>query len=159
MDPPPAPLTESEVIVLNYVNEKNRPLNSENVADGLKLKNDEVEKALKALADMGSISFKEYGKEKIYIARQDRIIIPNDQELAEMKETNNKLQHDLDEKMKAINVLEEELKYMVTYPTVEQIMTKEAQLKEEVNSMEEKLDGLHRQVTLGMVGQWKSPKM
>jgi 26S proteasome regulatory subunit, ATPase 3, interacting protein len=48
-------------------------LNSQNVADALQkfnLKKTAVQKALDALADSGQISFKEYGKQKIYIARK-----------------------------------------------------------------------------------------
>lgn len=52
------------------------------------------------LADSGQISFKEYGKQKIYIARQDQFKIPNAQELDQMKKANAKLQEDLEEQKK-----------------------------------------------------------
>lgn len=90
--------------------QQNRPLNSQNVADCLQkfnLKKTAVQKALDALADSGKISFKEYGKQKIYLARQDQFKIPNSEELTQMKEANAKLQQRLDEQKKAISQVEE----------------------------------------------------
>lgn len=55
--------------------QQNRPLNSQNVADSLQkynLKKTVVQRALDNLADGRKISFKEYGKQKIYVARQDQ---------------------------------------------------------------------------------------
>lgn len=89
--------------------QQNRPLNSQNVADALQkfnLKKTAVQKALDALADSGQISFKEYGKQKIYIARQDQFHIPNGEELEEMKKTNAKLQEELMDQKKAISEVE-----------------------------------------------------
>lgn len=89
--------------------QQNRPLNSQNVADSLQkynLKKTAVQKALDNLADTGKISFKEYGKQKIYIARQDQFDIPNNEELNQMKEQNAKLQEQLEEQKKAITRVE-----------------------------------------------------
>lgn len=65
-----------------------------------------MQKALDGLADGGKISFKEYGKQKIYIARQDQFDIPNNEELNQMKEENAKLQQELEEQKKAISQVE-----------------------------------------------------
>lgn len=89
--------------------QQNRPLNSQNVADSLQkfnLKKAAVQKALDSLADSGKISFKEYGKQKIYLARQDQFDIPNNEELNQMKEENSKLQAQLGEKKKAVAEVE-----------------------------------------------------
>jgi 26S proteasome regulatory subunit, ATPase 3, interacting protein len=89
--------------------QQNRPLNSQNVADALQkfnLKKTAVQKALDALADSGQISFKEYGKQKIYLARQDQFDIPNGEELEEMKKANAKLQEELADQKKAISEVE-----------------------------------------------------
>ena len=90
--------------------QQNRPLNSQNVADCLQkfnLKKTAVQKALDALVDSGKISFKEYGKQKIYLARQDQFKIPNSEELTQMKESNSTLQQNLHEQKKAISQVEE----------------------------------------------------
>lgn len=79
------------------------------MADALQkynLKKAAVQKALDSLADNGKISFKEYGKQKIYIAKQDQFDIPNNEELNQMKEENAKLQEQLEEQKKAISKVE-----------------------------------------------------
>ena len=89
--------------------QQNRPLNTQNVADALQkynLKKTAVQKALDSLSDGGKISFKEYGKQKIYIARQDQFEIPNSEELNHMKEGNAKLQEQLNEQKKSVSELE-----------------------------------------------------
>ena len=92
-----------------FLNQQNRPLNSQNVADSLQkfnLKKASIQKALDTLADSGKISFKEYGKQKIYLARQDQFNIPNSEELASMKEENAKLQEQLQQQKRAITEVE-----------------------------------------------------
>lgn len=89
--------------------QENKPLNSQNVADSLQkfnLKKGAIQKALDSLADSGKISFKEYGKQKIYLARQDQFDIPNNEELNQMKEGNAKLQEELNEERKSISEVE-----------------------------------------------------
>lgn len=89
--------------------QQNRPLNAQNVADALQkfnLKKAAIQKALDNLADGGRISFKEYGKQKVYLARQDQFNIPNNEELNQMKEQNANLQKQLEEKKRAISEVE-----------------------------------------------------
>ncbi|ONK75262.1 uncharacterized protein A4U43_C03F15040 [Asparagus officinalis] len=147
-----APKSDSvEGIVLNYVNEQNRPLNSQNAADALQkfnLKKTAVQKALDTLADSGQISFKEYGKQKIYIARQDQFKIPNAQELDQMKTANAKLQEDLEEHKKVIQETEAEIRALQSNLTLEEIRSKEAKLHNEVSEMEAKLKKLRSGVIL-----------
>lgn len=79
------------------------------MADSLQkfnLKKGAIQKALDTLADSGRISFKEYGKQKIYIARQDQFDIPNNEELDLMKKENANFQEKLSEQKKAISELE-----------------------------------------------------
>uniref|UniRef100_A0A0E0D5I0 Homologous-pairing protein 2 homolog n=1 Tax=Oryza meridionalis TaxID=40149 RepID=A0A0E0D5I0_9ORYZ len=140
-----------EGIVLSFVNEQNRPLNSQNVADALQkfsLKKTTVQKALDALADSGQISFKEYGKQKIYLARQDQFNIPNGEELEEMKKANIKLQEELADKKKAIGEVESEVRGLQSNLTLAEIKSKEAKLQREVQEMEEKLNKLRSGVIL-----------
>ncbi|KAH6834471.1 Tat-binding protein [Perilla frutescens var. hirtella] len=147
-----APKADSaEGIVLNFVNEQNRPLNSQNAADSLQkfnLKKAAVQKALDSLADSGKISFKEYGKQKIYMARQDQFEIPNSEELNQMKEQNSKLQEQLAEKKKAITEVEAGIKALQSNLTLEDIQARQIQLSNEAKQMEEKLIKLRQGVTL-----------
>lgn len=70
------------------------------------LKKTAIQKALDSLAESGKITFKEYGKQKIYLARQDQFQIPNTEELNQMKDENAKLQEMVDEQKKANSQLE-----------------------------------------------------
>ncbi|RQO96607.1 hypothetical protein POPTR_010G127101v4 [Populus trichocarpa] len=88
----------TEAIVLNFVNEFN-------------LKKAAIQKTLGNLSDNGKMSFKEYGKQKIHLARKDHFNIPNSQELNQMKEENAKLQQQLDEQKRAISEVEGGLFY------------------------------------------------
>lgn len=154
-----APKADSvEGIVLSFVSEQNRPLNSQNVADALQkynLKKSAVQKALDTLADSGQISFKEYGKQKIYLARQDQFKIPNGQELDQMKKENSKLQEELDVQKKAISEAEAEIRALRSNLTLEEISSKEAKLQIEVHEMEEKLKKLRTGVVLVKPGDKK----
>ncbi|KAJ3697708.1 hypothetical protein LUZ61_001413 [Rhynchospora tenuis] len=147
-----APKSDSvEGIVLTFVNEQNRPLNVQNAADALQkfnLKKTAVQKALDALADNGQISFKEYGKQKIYLARQDQFNIPNAQELDEMKKQNAELQEELAAQKKATSEVEAEIRTLQSNLTLEEINAKQAKLKSEVKEMEEKLKKLQSGVVL-----------
>ncbi|KAF5180368.1 Homologous-pairing protein 2-like protein [Thalictrum thalictroides] len=171
--PPKSDNTEG--IVLNFVNEQNRPLNSQNVADALQkynLKKTAVQKALDNLSDSGKISFKEYGKQKIYIARQDQFDIPNSEELDRMKKDNAKLQQELEDQKRAISEVEGEVRALQSNLTLEEICAKEAKLRTEVGQMEEKLSKLSEGVTLvrpedrkavqemyvERIGQWRKRK-
>ncbi|TXG56819.1 hypothetical protein EZV62_018132 [Acer yangbiense] len=141
----------AEAIVLNYVNEQNRPLNSQNVADSLQkfnLKKAAIQKALDSLADGGKISFREFGKQKVYIARQDQFDILNNKELIQMKEENAKLQQQLEEQKKATSLVEGEIKALRTNLTLEQIREREVKLRKEVKEMEDRLVKLRGGVTL-----------
>ncbi|VVA91200.1 unnamed protein product [Arabis nemorensis] len=144
-------LDNTEAIVLNFVNEQNRPLNTQNAADALQkfnLKKTAVQKALDSLADAGKITFKEYGKQKIYIARQDQFEIPNNEELAKMKEENAALQEQLQEKKKATSEVESEIRSLQSNMTLGEIQEKDAKLRKEVKEMEEKLIKLREGITL-----------
>ncbi|CAK7326548.1 unnamed protein product [Dovyalis caffra] len=147
-----APKSDStEAIVLNFVNEQNKPLNSQNVADSLQkfnLKKAAVQKALDNLADNGKISFKEYGKQKIYIAQQDQFDIPNSEELNQMKEENAKLQQQLDEQKRGISEVEGEIRTLKLNLTLDEIRDREAKLRKEVKEMDDKLVKLRNGVTL-----------
>lgn len=136
-------------------------MNTQNVADALQkynLKKAGIQKALDSLSDSGQISFKEYGKQKIYLARQDQFDIPNAEELDQMKKANSKLQEELQLKNKTItevdaggstfillsetfnctranisaDVIMTEIRVLQSNLTLAEIRTKESKLRTEV---------------------------
>ncbi|KAG0480234.1 hypothetical protein HPP92_010831 [Vanilla planifolia] len=133
------------------IKKQNRPLNSQNVADALQkynLKKSAIQKGLDTLADSGQISFKEYGKQKIYLARQDQFKILNSQEIEQMKKANSQLQAEFDGQKKAIGELESEIRALQSNLTLEEIRSKQAILQAEVFGAEEKLKKLRDGVIL-----------
>jgi len=97
------------ILIFLKFDQQNKPVNTQNVADALQkfnLKKAAIQKALDNLADGGRISFKEYGKQKIYLARQDQFQIPNNEELNQMKEQNADMQKQLEDQRKAISEVE-----------------------------------------------------
>lgn len=140
-----------EGYVLNFVNEQNRPLNTQNVADALQkynLKKTAIQKSLDTLCESGKISSKEYGKQKIYLARQDQFNIPNAEELEQMKKENSKLQEEIEVQKKANAELEAETRALQSNLTLEEILARESKLQAEVDKMEEKLEKLRTGVVL-----------
>ena len=74
--------------------QQNRPVNSQIVADMLQksgVKKTMAQKILDGAASSGLISFKDYGKQRIYLARQDQLQIPTPEELEAMKKGNEAL--------------------------------------------------------------------
>lgn len=147
----PAKSDSTEGIILNYMNEQNRPLNVQNVADALQkygIKKAAIQKVLDSLADSGQVSAKEYGKQKIYLARQDQFHIPNPQELQELNVNNEKLRKELDSEKMALSSLEAELRMLESNLTLEQIKEKEQMLKLDIKNAESKLGTLKQGVVL-----------
>lgn len=147
----PAKSDSTEGIILNFLNEQNRPLNVQNVADSLQkygIKKAAVQKVLDSLADSGQISFKEYGKQKIYVARQDQFQIPNPQELQEVNAGNEKLRKELESDKATLANLEADLRILESNLTLEQITEKEQKLRLVVKTAEAKLQTLQQGVVL-----------
>ncbi|KAH7301395.1 hypothetical protein KP509_23G023500 [Ceratopteris richardii] len=140
-----------EGIILNYMNEQNRPLNVQNVADALQkysIKKGIVQKVLDSLADSGKVSAKEYGKQKIYLARQDQFQISNPQELQELNLNNEKLRSELQTEKASLSSLETELRALESNLTLEQIKEKETKLRLEIKNAEHRLEKLRQGVVL-----------
>ncbi|CAK9278157.1 unnamed protein product [Sphagnum jensenii] len=146
-----APKQDSvEGIVLQYVNEQNRPLNAQNVSDSLQkhgIKKALVQKVLDTLAADAKISFKEYGKQKVYLANQAQFEIPNLDELDEMKKQNDGLQAHVSALRACVTTLEAEVRSTETSLTLDQIREKAKKLNVEISEMETKL-GVLRQGTV-----------
>lgn len=68
------------------------------VADALQkhgIKKTSVQKVMDSLAADGKISFKDYGKQRVYVANQAQFNIPDIDELDAMKKQNQQLQADV----------------------------------------------------------------
>jgi len=72
----------SEELVLGFMDKENRPYNVGNVADAMSMrggmKKSEVTSALSMLESKQLITAKEFGKTKVYFARQDKFEVPSE---------------------------------------------------------------------------------
>ena len=74
--------------------QQNRPLNAQQIADILQksgVKKTGAQKALDAAAAAGEIICKDYGKQKIFLAKQSQFTIPSNAELEAMRKENEQL--------------------------------------------------------------------
>ena len=74
--------------------QQNRPLNAQQIADILQksgVKKTGAQKALEAAAAAGDIICKDYGKQKIFLAKQTQFTIPSNAELEAMRKENEQL--------------------------------------------------------------------
>eukprot|EP00898_Chlorokybus_atmophyticus_P001348 jgi/Chlat1/2213/Chrsp17S02774 len=120
--------------VLAFVNEQNRPLNAQYVADHLQtqgVKKTAAQKALDALAEGQEITAKDFGKQRLYIARQDRFEIPSEQELAAMESRLKALTSDVESEKAIVGVMENEVKSLHSALTDEQLITRTAELQKQ----------------------------
>ncbi|KAI9347951.1 Tat binding protein 1-interacting protein-domain-containing protein [Zopfochytrium polystomum] len=130
--------------ILKYMKNQNRPYSATDV--NLNLKNAipkaTVAKVLAQLLDQGLIHGKAYGKQWVYVAKQspetnlsaedayalDKRLEDLSHEVEKMRETTNRLQHNLNQLNKAL--------------TVDELRARAASLQAEIADMEPRLEGL-----------------
>lgn len=141
-----APKADSvEGVVLSYINEQNRPLNAQMVSDVLAkhgIKKQAVQKVMDTLAASGKISFKEYGKQRVYLASQAQFDIPDIDELDAMKKQNDQLASDVAAVRSHVAELEAGVKSTESNLTLEVTREKTRQLSSEIEVLESKVVSL-----------------
>ncbi|KAG0582127.1 hypothetical protein KC19_3G036100 [Ceratodon purpureus] len=141
-----APKADSvEGTILGYINEQNRPLNVQMVADALQkngIKKTAVQKVMDTLAANGKISFKDYGKQRVCMADQTQFEIPDIDELDAMKKQNDQLLADVAAVRSRVSELESGLKSAETNLTLDAVVKKTKELGSEVETMETKVQAL-----------------
>ncbi|XP_024362271.1 homologous-pairing protein 2 homolog isoform X1 [Physcomitrium patens] len=141
----PPKMGSVEETVLSYINQQNRPLNSQMVADALAqhgIKKAAVQKVMDTLAANGKISYKDYGKQRVCLANQSQFEIPDIDELDAMKKENDQLQADVAVIRSRVSELEAGVKSTESNLTLEAIREKTAKLSSEIEVMESKVDAL-----------------
>eukprot|EP00897_Mesotaenium_endlicherianum_P004242 jgi/Mesen1/3846/ME000207S02855 len=131
--------------IMAFVNEQNRPLNAQYVADMLQtfgVKKTAAQKVLDAAASKGEIHFKDFGKQRIYMAKQDRFERADLAGLEGLKKENEKLQLEVQEANRSCVEDEAALRSMQSLLTGEQIDSTIERLTEENDNMEKKLGQL-----------------
>lgn len=129
-------------MVLKYLNDQNRPYSLVNIFDNLHgaIKKPLLTKVVDTLADAGKISSKEFGKQKVYWARQDQFPATDAEELKVMEAEIETLSRELKESEMEARMLTAERNRWNNSMTVEQLRGEIERLEKENNVMQEDID-------------------
>ncbi|GJP55608.1 hypothetical protein CLOM_g14557 [Closterium sp. NIES-68] len=131
--------------VLDFVREQNRPVNVQNVADALQkysIKKTAVQKALDAAAARGEVAFKDYGKQRIFMARQDVLDVPDTAGLDALKARNEQIREHAMRLKDECGAREKEVLALEQTLTEEEIEQQRQRMEEENAAMEARLEVL-----------------
>lgn len=89
----------TESTVLAYLQQQNRPYNATDISNNLHgaIGKTALQKALNALCARGDLSSKTFGKQVVYVTRQDLAELPSQADLDEMDETISRLKEQAQE--------------------------------------------------------------
>lgn len=137
-------LDPDEATILEYLTRQNRPYSATDVFNNLHgaVGKTGVTRALAALAERNVIHGKTYGKQSVYVARQDSMECPSALELAKMDEQIDRLKSALGEQNDRNARLAGELGALNAALTNEQLQKRIGELTGQIGGMEEKLSEL-----------------
>ena len=103
-----------------------------------------VVKILTNLAERGEISAKAYGKQWVYVARQDLLPVPSSEELNAIDDEINQLKDSLQKEKEQLKVVQSKLNLINSSLTTEELHKRISCLEVEVSEMHERLVPLER---------------
>ncbi|XP_067089497.1 homologous-pairing protein 2 homolog isoform X1 [Osmerus mordax] len=131
-------------LILDYLNEKNRPYSAQDVFGNLQkqhgLGKTAVVKAMEQLAQEGKIKEKIYGKQKIYFADQAQFTEVSEADLKAMDTRVSELSTKVQAVTQDCRQLETELKQLNSSLTTADMMSEIQQLKAECSGYHERLE-------------------
>eukprot|EP00899_Mesostigma_viride_P024159 jgi/Mesvir1/4928/Mv11262-RA.1 len=154
--------------VLQWIRSINRPVNVQNGADALQkyaINKAAVQRALDSLAEQGHVAFKDYGKQRIYVARQDTIQVASAEvgvevellllvtiatggwlgcakEMEAIRKEVDTLLVRVNEEKAAVAGLQAEVNTMESSLTEEQLAARISELEEKTSSQDKRLQAL-----------------
>lgn len=137
-------------LILNYMNEQNRPYSHNNVYDNLhkQVKKTSVSKILDNLADEGKLQRKEFGKTKIFLADQKQYPECPQSEVDEQNARIAELKAQLLEKEQECGILSSKISELSQHPTNTDAETEVAKLDKTVEERSKELEQLKSTTTL-----------
>lgn len=103
-----------------------------------------VVKVLTSLAERGEISAKAYGKQWVYVARQDLLPVPSSEELNAIDDEINELKDALQKEKEQLKTVQSKLNMMNSSLTTDELQKRISSLEVEVSEMHERLEPLER---------------
>ncbi|XP_041087652.1 homologous-pairing protein 2 homolog [Polyodon spathula] len=131
-------------VILNYLNEKNRPYSAQDVFGNLQkqhgLGKTAVVKAMELLAQQGKIREKVYGKQKIYFADQSQFTDVSDTELKSMDGKISELNSQIQGIQQDCRQLDAELRELNSSMTTKELISEIEALKKECVESKQRLE-------------------
>lgn len=137
--------SEEEDVVLEFLKTRNRPFSVQNIVDSLQkagIKKTAAERSLASLVEKKLVTKKEYGKAKIFIAAQELINIPSQEEVDELDAEIKKLQEELSSVSGQVDELSKNANRLRSELTLEEAKEKAAELNEAIEAKEKKIRSL-----------------
>lgn len=103
-----------------------------------------VVKILTSLAEKGEITAKAYGKQWVYVARQDLLPVPSSEELNAIDDEINELKDALQKEKEQLKSVQSKLNIMNSSLTTSELQKRISNLEIEVAEMHERLEPLER---------------
>ena len=103
-----------------------------------------VVKVLTSLSERGEITAKAYGKQMVYVARQDLLPVPSSEELNAIDDEINELKDALQKEKEQFKSVQSKLNMMNSSLTTSELQKRISSLEVEVAEMHERLEPLER---------------
>ncbi|KAJ3274349.1 hypothetical protein HK104_004115 [Borealophlyctis nickersoniae] len=147
---------DPQQVVLHYLRKTNRPYSAVDVFNNLKgeIGKTLVTKALSSLVEEQQVHGKQYGKQWVYVAKQDDLPAPSQSELDEMDGSIGRLKEEIGGLKEEIKQTQAALSGLTSSLTNEQIETRLVELEQENQKLSTRLEGL-RSNTIQMSAQDK----
>lgn len=142
------PKNSPEAIVLQKIQEKNRPFNSVSLGDELhnEIKQTQLKKILDQLTNDGVISCKISGKAKFYFAKQDGLTVASPEELDEFDERIAQLKEKAGQLASRVNELRAQRDKLANMKPIEELKQYRIDIENQVQVENQKKDDLIKAV-------------
>ncbi|KAG9291716.1 hypothetical protein G9A89_012001 [Geosiphon pyriformis] len=132
---------DAEQIILDYLRKQNRPYSANDISSNLHnaVTKTAAQKTLTSLVGQDEVTCKTYGKQMVYVVKQDQFESPSSEELAKMDEQIESFKKEISEYKEKNKQIQTQLNDLNASLTNDQIETQLKVLAEEIKKYEERL--------------------
>jgi 26S proteasome regulatory subunit (ATPase 3-interacting protein) len=134
-------------VVIKYLRDQNRPYSTNDIFSNLReeIKKPSVQKALDHLTEQGRITEKVYGKQKVYVVKQEHLNAKDlGQELHDLDSKLNALSHKLASAEQELKSSENLFHELQCSPTTSEAQEEQKVLENKVQTLKEKLESISK---------------
>ncbi|GFG36746.1 hypothetical protein Cfor_09448 [Coptotermes formosanus] len=134
-------------VVMKYLRDQNRPYSTNDIFSNLReqIKKPAVQKALDYLVEQGTVTEKVYGKQKVYVVKQEHLNAKDlGQELHDLDSKLNALSHKLTSAEQELKSSENLFHELQCSPTTSEAQEEQKVLQNKVQTLKEKLESISK---------------